>query len=296
MLVKISKPNLSEYRRKLSNRLSFAQRAAKKALRKMAPPSSKRTVHLRHDTYMICCPARSGSTMLVHLLRSHPQVLSHGEVMGHEVTGLMGPLGRMVRQDSALHRHLQDIRRDRPAFFLYNYILDSRGHKAVGFKLKYDELANPAYRDVLECVLQDGDLKIVFLDRENLFERYVSHHFAGVTGVTLVHGGAKAPKVEPVRLDWRDMERNFQEQLARRDRFRKLFRSHRSIETTYEKLTINAPVEMAKVYKFLGVDEHHPATPTKKILSSDLRSLISNYDEVIAHFARSRFATFFQRA
>ena len=34
----------------------------------------------RDNIYMITCPARSGSTMRVHLLRSHPDICSHDEV------------------------------------------------------------------------------------------------------------------------------------------------------------------------------------------------------------------------
>jgi len=46
----------------------------------------------RDNIYMITCPARSGSTMLVHLLRSHPDIISHDEVFAS--AGILG--GRRV--------------------------------------------------------------------------------------------------------------------------------------------------------------------------------------------------------
>ena len=294
--MKIPHLNLPGYRMKLSRRLSKMQDAAKKAVRKMSGSSATRAVHLRNDAYMICCPARSGSTMLVHLLRSHPQILSHGEVLGDKVAGLAGPLGHLARQDPAVHERVEDWRQRNPLFFLYNYILDAHGQRAVGFKLKYDELVLPAYRDLMECVRDDVDLKIIFLDRENLLERYVSHHVAmHVTGVTLLTDSSKKPEVRPMRLDCQDMERNFTEQLARQDKFRELFKAHRCIETTYERLTRDARGEMRAIYEFLGVDRHDPSTATRKILDSDMRSLVSNYAEVAAHFEGTRFEPYFHK-
>ena len=44
-------------------------------------------IHLRNTKFIISCPARSGSTMLLHLLRSNPASLCHGEVFGGERLG-----------------------------------------------------------------------------------------------------------------------------------------------------------------------------------------------------------------
>ena len=127
-------------------------------------------MHLRNDAYMICCPARSGSTLLVHLLRSHPGILSHGEIMGKRITGLSGPLGTQFGKDPDVMKTLEGIRHARPETYLYSYILHPHGHKAVGFKLKYEELGSRSYTRILDFVRADKDIKILFLDRENLFE------------------------------------------------------------------------------------------------------------------------------
>ena len=42
--------------------------------------------------FMIACAARTGSTMLVRTLRSHPALVMHGEVWGERMVGLDGPL------------------------------------------------------------------------------------------------------------------------------------------------------------------------------------------------------------
>lgn len=252
-------------------------------------------MHLRNDAYMICCPARSGSTLLVHLLRSHPEVLSHGEILGHKITGLSGPLGARIGKDQDAMGVLEEIKRTRPQTYLYSYILQPHNRKAVGFKLKYEELGSPEYAHVLDFIRADIDLKIIFLDRENLFERYVSHYVAvNVTGVTLVKSDQPTPDVRPITLDPSDIERNFQEESDKKQRFRALFSSHRSIETTYDRLATDTVSETNKIYRFLGLAEHTASTTTKKILGGRLANFIENYDEILDYFSGTQYARYFE--
>jgi len=254
-------------------------------------------MYLRNDAYMICCPARSGSTLLVHLLRSHPEVLSHGEVMGQKITGLSGPLGTRFGKDADMLNTLEAIRQARPQTYLYSYILHTHGKKAVGFKLKYEELGSPEYAQILDFIKADTDLKIIFLDRENLFERYVSHYVVvNVTGVTLIQSGQPNPAVRPITLDPADIERNFKEELDKRQRFRELFSSHRSIETTYDKLVADTVPEMNRIYRFLDLTEHVAVAKTKKILDTNLASFIENYAEILEHFSGTQYAQYFADA
>jgi LPS sulfotransferase NodH len=257
--------------------------------RKMPP------MHLRDDSYMICCPARSGSSMFVHLLRSHPQILSHGEVLGRTVTGFAPPLGTMMKDNPALQSYFNSLKDSEPLYFIYNHVLHPRGRQAVGFKLKYDELSTKPYRTILDIIRQDRDLKILFLDRENLFERYLSHRVADKTGVTLVT--ARTPQAQPempvLTLDPVDMEKSFREELDRKAHFRRIFAGHRSIETTYEKLVADPTGEMDRIYAFIGVPPHAATTTTKKIVDRDLSRVVTNLPELKAHFAGTPFAVFF---
>lgn len=254
----------------------------------------RRKVYHRNDAYMICCPARSGSTLLVHLLRSHPDILSHGEVLGERITGLSGPLGVQFIENPKTAETLEGIRRADPRTYLYNYILDPHGHKAVGFKLKYEELTSPDYAKVLKLIRSDTDLKIIFLDRENLFERYVSHYVVmNVTGVTLVRSNDPKPKLRPITLQPDEIEKSFKDELKKKKYFRSLFCMHRSIETTYEQLIRDTGPEMNRIYGFLGLTEHAASTTTKKILDTNLASFITNYDEILDHFSGTRYARYF---
>ena len=59
---------------------------------------------------MIACAARTGSTMLVRTLRSHPRMIVHGEVWGDNMVGVDGPLGCACEADPAKHEALEAMR------------------------------------------------------------------------------------------------------------------------------------------------------------------------------------------
>src|SRR5438034_2920303 len=61
------------------NRLNRRKRASRHRRREVIAPG-RRSIPRRDNGFMITCPARSGSSMLVHLLRSLPEICSHDEV------------------------------------------------------------------------------------------------------------------------------------------------------------------------------------------------------------------------
>src|SRR5205814_3731280 len=89
----------------------------------------------RDNIYMITCPARTGSTMLVHLLRSHPELCSHCEVFSPKrITGITGSYLKKSREQADFIERLSRERDSDPIKFLYKIVLDLQVKKAVGFK------------------------------------------------------------------------------------------------------------------------------------------------------------------
>src|SRR5262245_66621142 len=83
--------------------------------------------------FIILCAARTGSTMLRHMLNSHPDVRCHGEVM----TGRgLDSLASARDGDASATRALLNRRASDPQGFLEEVVLDPGGAKAVGFKIK----------------------------------------------------------------------------------------------------------------------------------------------------------------
>lgn len=230
---------------------------------------------------MITCAARTGSTMLVKLLRCHPSLLVHGEVWGDRMASLTGPIGKRILEDPAVGEEIARERFTRPEKVLYKYFLHSPGKKAVGFKLKYDEMTQPRWHEVRGLVERDLDLKILFLHRENLLERYVSHQVVmKQTGVTNVKAGAAVPPVKPFKVDVKDCLADVVETRRRTAEFKRSFAGHRVIETTYERLVRAPQAESDLLFAFLGVDAAPVEMGTEKIVRAPLQELVLNFAEV----------------
>jgi LPS sulfotransferase NodH len=248
---------------------------------------------------MITGPARTGSTMLVHLLRSHPDVCAHDEVFSAPGTigGMIGTylIKRRAEPDFA-HRMSAEKDRD-PIKFLYKIVLDAQGKRVVGFKLKHDELVLPEYKALRDEIAADLDFRIIHLHRENLLRRFLSYYVVNrVTHTTLAVEGQRIPEVPPVRLDPLECERDFETTLRRDTEFRELFAQHPSFSLSYEEIVARDPEKMVGLQNFLGVSPRELTTTTKKLGTDNLRRAISNFDELHSYFADSPFAKFFEDA
>jgi LPS sulfotransferase NodH len=245
---------------------------------------------------MITCPARTGSTMLVHLLRSHPDICSHCEVFSpNKITGITGTYLRKSREQPDLIERLT-VERDRdPVKFLYKIVLDLQGKQIAGFKLKHDELVLPGFSKLRDEILSDLDFRIIHLRRENLLRRYLSHYIVNhVTRVTLAVLNQPIPVVPPVLLDPLECERDFVKVRTREAEFAEVFALHRNFSISYEEIVAAEAAKMAALQDFLGVSWRELTTTTKKLGKSSLRSAIENFDELRDYFANTDFAGFFE--
>ena len=232
---------------------------------------------------MIACAARTGSTMLVRTLRSHPQVIVHGEVWGDTMVGVDGPLGRACEADPARHAALEAMRFEQPARVLRETFLDAHGAQAVGFKLKYDELVRPQWQQVRRLVEADSALAIVFLHRRDLLRRYLSHQVVlRQTGVTVVVAGGTPPPVAPFAIDIDDLLRDIAETRRRTREFEAAFAAHPSLHIAYEDLAADPQAQCDRVFAFLGVGSAPVRVATEKIVRAAPETLILNHAEVQA--------------
>jgi LPS sulfotransferase NodH len=253
----------------------------------------------RDNIYLITCPARTGSTMLVHLLRSHPEICSHGELFTpNRITGITGTYLQKSREQADFLDRLSRERNRDPIKFLYKIALDPQGRKVVGFKLKHDELVLPEFKALRDEIAGDVDFRIIHLRRENLLRRYLSWYVANhVTHTTLAVGSQTIPEAPSVRLDPVECQQDFERTLQRDAEFRKLFARHRCFSLSYEELVAcDHQEKMAALLNFLGVSPRKLTTTTKKMGDNDLRRAIANFDELRSHFAGGPFSGFFENA
>jgi hypothetical protein len=238
--------------------------------------------HLRDDKFVISCAARSGSTMLVMLLHSHPDILCHSEVLESDGIGYVaGRYGRLRTQDPTVSDALQRYRVERPEAFLYDVVFNADGRKAVGFKLKTDEAfgSDPRFTGIHQLILMDRDIKIVRLRRRDLVAQYISHMVARQTGVLLVRGDEPRPAVQPFHVDPRKAL-DYVIDVRRRDRLAtEAYAGHRSMTVFYEDVARDAHPARQELLAFLGVPPVALTSTTTKIVP-DLEGVVLNIDEV----------------
>jgi LPS sulfotransferase NodH len=247
---------------------------------------------------MITCAARTGSTMLVHLLRSHPEVCSHGEIFSPgKIVGIAGTyLDKCRAQPEFIDRLSAERHRD-PIKFLYKIALDPQGKKAVCFKFKHDELVLPEYKALLEEIVNNLDFRIIHLRRENLLRRYLSHYITNyATHVTLAVEGQTIPELPRVELDPRECQKDFETVHNRETQFVELFAQHRSFSISYEEMVAGDAKKIGALLDFMGVSPRELTTTTRRLGCDDLRQVIANFEELRTYFAGSPYCKFFEQA
>ena len=250
---------------------------------------------MRKDLYIITCAARTGSSLLETSLLSHPEVLSHGEVYHPSKIGaLRGKYTSLVGNETS-NKTMTEFRERNQVAFLYKYVFDAQGHSSVGCKFKHEELLLPCFAETREAIRRDKDIKIIHLRRENLFERFVSWWIANkVTGITEIHSEDQRPEIKPFEIPFSACKENFDEVTARYNFVRNMLREHPSHEVSYEELTgENSNDEFSLLLDFLGVSRRPLQSRLKKVVSMEMRQIVSNYAELKIAFQNSNYASFF---
>ena len=237
-------------------------------------------MYLRDNKFIISCPARSGSTMLLHLLRSNPQVMCHGEVFGLDGLGhIAGDYAAKRRDDPDVTARLEAYRAAAPASFLYDIVFDAQGRGVVGFKFKTDEAFDPRFADIQDVVRNDSDIKILQLHRRNILDQYISHQVVlNQTGVTWIGDESERPEVQPFEVDVRQAVSYVLDVLQREEDVARVYEGHRRILVDYEDVVDPAHPVRGELQDFLGIERRELTTPTRKILERN-EALVGNVED-----------------
>ncbi len=143
--------------------------------------------------YVILCQARTGSTYLVRLLRSHPGVVSHGELFHPRAIYYADRKARMDAESLA-------ARDADPVAFLEGLQAAAPPGTPVGFKIFPHHSAT-----ILDHVRASPALRRILLRRDNLLAQFSSERIAETTGqFTLPRG---SPPAVRIRFDEEDFLR-----------------------------------------------------------------------------------------
>lgn len=241
--------------------------------------------------FIILNAARTGSTMLRHLLNSHPDICCHGEVMAG---GIRSFVGLQDRPNLPLVSKLESLLKADPVGFMRDFVLYPGGMKAVGFKIKYEELVLPAFAAIRSELEQDTELRVIHLRRENRLKRVISKITATrINKVFNVLDPSEKPVQTRFALDPMECEEDFSQTAAREAEFAQAFGSHPLCEVTYEELVRPESGAKQRVQEFLGVQPVALETATVKINSDRVDDMVDNLEALRAHFAGTPWAKFF---
>lgn len=234
--------------------------------------------------FVIMTNGRSGSNLLVALLKRHGRVWVHSEIFGeyqledHEVRREINSVGHIPYFQCAL----------RPMFT----------EKAVGLKILYHQL-DARYGEVrgipgVECVrdamVADETLRFIHLKRSNLLSALISVKLADLSGSW--HG--KSYDIASVEIDTEWARDTLAEYETDMETFDRILPKDRVLEMYYEDLVSAPSVQLDRVCKFLGVGSVGVKVPIRKQTTKPHRDYVSNYAELREFFTGSRYEKYFE--
>lgn len=135
--------------------------------------------------FVVLCQGRTGSNYLVRLLRSHREVVCHGELFHPQAIWLAGEVRDPPHEAERLAARDAD-----PVAFLERVYRAAPAASAVGFKLF------PTHNDtVLDHVAGRRDVHRILLRRDNALAQYSSNLIADRTGIWMRRPGTRANPV-----------------------------------------------------------------------------------------------------
>lgn len=223
---------------------------------------------------MILCQGRTGSSHLVSLLDSHPDVRCFGELFTNDQRA-RGPLYRSSGHDD-VHEYAAEL----------TVGIDAR---AVGLKLPVNSVrAHPASLTLLE----DRELRVIRLFRRNLLAQYVSRRLQNTTGVGQSLWGSYGDT--RVRLDPATCLEVF-ESMGSQERMLDDAARHNPVRRlAYEDLV--AGRDLDELQRFLGVEPRPLSSWFERLRTRPLNEVVENWDEVESTLRPTRYAPFLEDA
>lgn len=239
--------------------------------------------------FVVLTTNRSGSVWLMSTLNSLPNVTAQGELF------LPRPRVSERRWDSDFAR--PRFIETKPAglalrpFSVFSYLNDLYNTPgSVGFKLMYAQLG--LYPEILLYLIRYR-IRVVHLVRQNHLDVVLSYAVKAKIGQAHVLAGQSAPEDIRVELDTENLIKRLAWLQKKQGIARKLLSWCRlpHLEVAYEDL-LRDQAHFHLIWDFLSLkpEEHMPEPTLVKIRRGGHRDVISNYDQVKAVLANSKFA------
>jgi len=251
--------------------------------------------------FILLGQGRSGSSLITEGLAEHPDVRIAGEVFHSDEEGRRLAFQALNGVEPDGEREAQYYRDGADAWqFLEQTVFDAplgSGVQAAGFKMFYlHARRNPVEKRDWRYLLANDDIRVIHLIRENMLESYISLRVAFLTGEWERFKGTNAPRKEQprLRLEPKECEVYFNQELAWRKWARESFRAHPFLEIKYERdVCARFADVMNEIHDFIDVPRRRASQILEKQAQRPLREAITNYEELEEYFRYTLYEDFF---
>lgn len=245
---------------------------------------------MKSTPFVVIFYPRTGSTYLVKVLNSCSNIICHSELFQVDVKAFKRAFldEKYIPEVRDWFKQTKDLdklfkyRNRFPVSFL-NKIYSMDTEKSIGFKF-YPKQG----KKTMNHLLDDKNIKKIFIHRENLLNNFVSHKLASKTGKWDRYEG-ETPKLNTVKIDIPEFKKFEAEQSQYYDVHKKrLDNSGQSfLEVSYEQVTSNFPIADFENFLDTPLNDISFEVNQKKQNPFTLQQMIENFDEVNEELIKS---------
>jgi LPS sulfotransferase NodH len=251
--------------------------------------------------FILLGQGRSGSSLITEALAEHPDVRVAGEVFHTDEKGRRLAFQALNDAGPGDKREAQYYRDGADAWqFLEQVVFHAPpqgGLLAAGFKMFYlHARRNPAEKRAWSYLLANDGVRVIHLIRENMLESYISLRVAFLTGEwERVKGMNTQRKEQPrLRLEPKECEVYFNQELAWRKWAVESFSSHSLLEVKYERDVCARFVGvMDEIHDFIALPRRRARKLLEKQAQRAPREAVINYEELKEYFRYTLYEDFF---
>jgi LPS sulfotransferase NodH len=237
--------------------------------------------------FVIVAHGRSGSSLLQTGLNLHPSIHCFGELFHNDPRHREPALSATYAEGAPADDFCREVIFGQPP---------RAAAAAVGFKLFfYHARKDEAAARLWSHLAADASLRVILLERLNLFDSLVSHERSQrARQWRLSPGQALAPAYrEALRIDPVQCRGFFQQTLAGIAMMRRLFAQHARLDLTYEDLSEDFIGVLRRCHAFLGQPPRDYEPPLRRMNQLAHADGVANYAELEATFRLTPYSSFF---
>ena len=224
-------------------------------------------------SFIILCPARSGSTLLRTALNRHPDICCHGELLGRN--RILG-YSRKSLSGRGLPKNAKQERDEDTVRFLQKYAFSAKA-AVSGFKLLYYQVGETQFGEAIEHLsnqIDSGILKVISLWRSNLVLRCFSE-------CLFVRPPSESDRVLTLSADF--VAQDCRNQIALRRRLSDSFGLDSAYCVEYETLVREPTRCLDGICEYLGVMTGALTLPKKDASVPASAGTIHNAEALLEH-------------